>query len=95
MRVGEVVLRLEHNNEIISIVQQRICGRMSKDFQNNILTFLRNVDIESKPLLEYAHYIYEFLAFHLAKLNIIGQFSFVEMAPTPYLTLPKPKTIVI
>lgn len=58
MRVGELVLRMEHNNEIISIVQQRICGRMSKEFQNIITTFLRNVDMDTKPLLEYAHYIY-------------------------------------
>ena len=68
---------------------------MSKEFQNIITTFLRNVDMDNKPLLEYAHYIYEFLAFHLAKLNIVGQFSFVEMAPTPYLNLPKQKTVVI
>lgn len=51
--------------------------------------------METKPLLEYSHYIYEFLAFHLAKMNIVGQFSFVEMAPTPYLNLPKQKTLVI
>jgi hypothetical protein len=28
-------------------------------------------------------------------MNIIGQFSFVEMAPSPYLNLPKQKTLVI
>jgi hypothetical protein len=28
-------------------------------------------------------------------MNIVGQFSFVEMAPTPYLNLPKQKTLVI
>jgi hypothetical protein len=36
------------------------------------------------------------LAFHLAKKNVVGQFSFLEMAPSPYLELiPKTKTIVI
>lgn len=68
---------------------------MSKEFQHIIVTFLKNVDMETKLLLEYSHYIYEFLAFHLAKMNIVGQFSFVEMAPTPYLNLPKQKTLVI
>lgn len=76
-------------------MQQRICGRMSKEFQQIIVNFLKNVDLDSKPLLQYAHYIYEFLAFHLARMGIVGQFSFVEMAPTPYLCLPKTRTLVI
>jgi hypothetical protein len=50
---------------------------MHSEFQSIILNFLKNVDMESKPLLEYSHYIYEFLAFHLAQNNIVGQFSFV------------------
>lgn len=75
--MGDLILRIEHNNEVIGIVQQRICGKMNKEFQQIIVNFLKNVDMDTKPLLEYAHYIYEFLAFHLARLNVIGQFSFV------------------
>lgn len=55
--MSDIILRMEHNNEIIGIVQQRICSKMTKDFQQTIVNFLKNVDME-KPLLEYAHYIY-------------------------------------
>lgn len=69
---------------------------MDKEFQKIIVPFLKNVDLENKPLYEYSHYIYEFLAFHLALKGIIGKFSFLEMAPSPYLDpLPKQKTLVI
>jgi len=69
---------------------------MDKEFQKSIITFLKYVDLDSKPLYEYSHYIYEFSAFYLAKKNIAGQFSFLEMAPSPYLEqVPKSKTIVI
>jgi hypothetical protein len=45
---------------------------MDKDFQKAIVAFLKNVDLNSKPFLEYAHYIYEFLAYELAKRDIVG-----------------------
>jgi len=57
--------------------------------------FLKKEDIISKPFFEYSHYIYEFLAYHLASQNIFGQFSFVEIVPSPYMSLPKQKTLVI
>ena len=87
---------MEHNNEIISIVQGRLCNSMDKDFQKIIVAFLKNVDLNSKPFYEYSHYIYQFLAFELAKKNIIGQFSFLEMAPSPYIeAMPEKKTLVV
>ena len=49
---------MEHNNEIISIVQGRLCNSMDKDFQKIIVAFLKNVDLNSKPFYEYSHYIY-------------------------------------
>ena len=49
---------MEHNNEIISIVQNRLCNSMDKDFQKTIVAFLKNVDLDSKSFYEYAHYIY-------------------------------------
>jgi len=81
---------------VIGIVQSKLCSMMDKEFQKSIITFLKYVDLDSKPLYEYSHYIYEFSAFYLAKKNIAGQFSFLEMAPSPYLEqVPKSKTIVI
>jgi hypothetical protein len=56
--MGDLVLRMEHNNQVISKVHSRICARRSKEFQQTISSLLKNVDIETKPLLEYAHYIY-------------------------------------
>jgi hypothetical protein len=35
------------------------------------------------------------LAFHLARCGIIGEFSPVEIAPTPYFSLPKQRTLII
>lgn len=62
-RISDIVLRMEHNNEIISIVQGRLCNSMDKDFQKIIVAFLKSVDLNSKPFYEYSHYIYEFLAY--------------------------------
>lgn len=41
---------MDHNNEIIGIVQGRLCNSMDKEFQKIIVTFLKNVDLDSKPL---------------------------------------------
>jgi hypothetical protein len=49
-RMGDLILRIEHNNEVIGIVQQRICNKMSKEFQQIIINFLKNVDMDTKPL---------------------------------------------
>lgn len=76
-RVSEIVLRMEQNNDVIGIVQSKLCSVMDKEFQKSVNTFLKYVDLDSKPLYEYSHYIYEFLAFHLAQKNVAGQFSFL------------------
>lgn len=49
--MGDLVLRIEHNNQVISRAQAKICGKMDKDFQYTIVSFLKNVDLDTKPLL--------------------------------------------
>jgi hypothetical protein len=45
-RMGDLILRVEHNNEVISILQSRICSRMGKEFQVTIVSFLKHVDLD-------------------------------------------------
>jgi hypothetical protein len=50
-RMGELVLRMEHNNEVLGILQTRICGRMSKDFQQIVSGFLKPNDSDHPKFL--------------------------------------------
>jgi hypothetical protein len=69
------------------MLQTKICVKMGKDFQYTVASFLKPLDdSQVKTFLQYAHYIFEFLSFHLARSKIVGQFSSVEMAPCTYLT---------
>lgn len=62
---------MEHNNELISIIQQKLNQRINKDFQVCINKFLKNVeriqkegveDVHSKnsfrPFYEFSYYIF-------------------------------------
>lgn len=44
-RMSEIYMRMQHNNEVIGIVQTRLCFKMQKQFQQIIVTFLKNVDL--------------------------------------------------
>ncbi len=92
----ELVLRMEHNNEVLTILQTRVSSRMGKDFQLTVTGFLKPNDLDQHvSFVQYSHYIFEFLAFYLARTGIIGEFSPVEIAPYPYLSLPKQRTLIV
>lgn len=94
--MGELVLRMEHNNEVLTILQTRVSSRMGKDFQLTVTGFLKPNDLDQHvSFVQYSHYIFEFLAFYLARTGIIGEFSPVEIAPYPYLSLPKQRTLIV
>ena len=89
-------MRLEQNNEVMAIVQSKICHKMDSQFQDTVNNLLKNVDLESKGLYEYATYLFEFLSFHLASIGVFGHFPALEMPPAPYIKmLEKKKTLVI
>jgi len=64
---------MEHNNEIINIVQVKLCSQSHKEVQQIITGFLKSAVREnpnqllSEGYYSFAHYIFEFLAFHIAK----------------------------
>lgn len=86
---------MQHNNETIAILQNRLCNTINKEFQDTIHKFIKNVDIETKILFQYGHYIFQYLAYYLASIKVVGQFSFIQIAPSPYFHLPKKRTLVI
>lgn len=67
---------------------------MPGDFQGVVGRLLRNVDYNSQPLHHYAHYIFEFLAYYLARRKIPGLRE-LEVAPAPYLSMRGGRTLVI
>jgi len=58
VRVSEVVMRLEQNNEVMAIVQGKICHQMDSQFQDTINNLFKNVDLDTKELSEYATYLF-------------------------------------
>jgi len=49
---------MEQNNEVVAIVNHKIGRYLESTFEDTISDFLRNVDLDTKPFLEYAHYIF-------------------------------------
>ena len=56
--ISEVILRMQQNNEVISIVHNKLSHHLDISFQDIINDFLKNVDLDTKPFFEYAHYIF-------------------------------------
>jgi len=51
-------MRLEQNNEVMAIVQGKICHQMDSQFQDTINNLFKNVDLDTKELSEYATYLF-------------------------------------
>ena len=43
-QVKDVILRMEHNNQLINIIQTKLNQRLNKDFQHCINKFLKNIE---------------------------------------------------
>jgi hypothetical protein len=44
-KLGELIIRMEQNNEIMGMVQNKLANKMDKQFQQNINHFLKRVDL--------------------------------------------------
>lgn len=80
----QVGLRMQHNNEIIALVEGKI-GRVHGRFSQVVKRLLRNIDREKYAPSECCHYLLEFLAYHLYENGLNGKVTFLDLAPSPYL----------
>ena len=91
-RTADVLLRIEQNNNVIGMLRARL--QLPPGFAEVVAAHLRLSDQDS-PLEEAPRYLFDFLARSLVERGLVGVAPQLEVAPAPYLSLPKRWTLVV
>lgn len=93
-RVGQVILRIEQNNEVMGMVQQKVGARLDHRFRQQLQEYLKPTEVRcGDALLAHARALFTLLAAHLSQLPA-ARFPALHTAPAPYLAL-SGRTLVI
>jgi hypothetical protein len=91
----DVLLRIQHNNEIIAMMQRKL-GRFNPKFESCIQLFFKTAERKKTSCVQCTYYIFEYLAMHIHESELTGISKTLQMAPIPYCPPPiKSYTLIL
>lgn len=92
----DILRRMEHNNEIISMLKMR-CGKKHGKYCEEFITqMVKTVEQNPyAPFFEISNNIFEFMSFHLHQEGLAARLPLLALPPAPFLSLKHAKTLVI
>jgi hypothetical protein len=66
-----VLYRIQHNNEIITLIHRKL-GKNNEKFEEYIVSFLKKAERRKYSTKVCAHFIFEFLAMYIHETDLVG-----------------------